>query len=401
MPHISAPSTGTGTGHPQVVWPPPPPPRPGDFLWAAGGLFSAIRDAFRGKGDSPGPGGGSGGGGSGGGSGPQVFVAGFGKHPGAEDHDDVNVCTEQLSSIKRTLYTNGIAGTIDSGEWDRLSPDERLPKFNHEFLWDRPGWVYCGRLWASKDAKGRARYPMVVCAQCSNVPRPWVLSTIPPLLAGLEAGCQAAQSSAEVRQVIEGAQATLRFAAGKKEDRGSRFEDGSKGSLPSSTLHPPFSGANATPPAFNTASAYDFLTAHPDLDDKSGGKGRGLFNLLYVVEKEMVGFRAGDDQRSFTTVLRMSRQLRVPACGLTPARAADLWIAALRPLMHPATSMLGIGPVDQPWIDLIIGEPTKDELFALLAARRKLPLTTDIPYTLDEAFLARSRQAIAGHRQRG
>src|SRR5688500_15184 len=249
MTYPSAPDSGAGPGFEPTAAPPPlagsgpadsssaapvPPSRPAEFLWAAGGLFSAIRDAFRGRSENPRPGGGSAG------SGPQIFMAGFGKHPGAEDHDDVNVSTEQLSAVKRTLYTNGIAGTIDSGEWDRLSPEERLPKFNHEFLWDRPGWVYCGRLWASKDAKGRARYPMVVCAQCSGVPKPWLLSTVPPLLASLEAGCQAARSSAEVRQIIEGAQATLRGQVGKTKEASrssGTVEGGSGKSASSSVLH--------------------------------------------------------------------------------------------------------------------------------------------------------------------
>jgi hypothetical protein len=63
---------------------------------------------------------------------------------------------------------------------------------------------------------------------------------------------------------------------------------------------------------------------------------------MYEVERELVGFRPLDDQRPQTTILRLSGKLRVPACGLSPARSVDLWVAAMRPLVHAATSILAV-----------------------------------------------------------
>jgi hypothetical protein len=339
---------------------PPPPPKPDGLLMA--GLMDRVTRFF---------GGGSGRNSASSPAVPQVFLAGFGKHPGAGDHDDIGVDTEQLSDVKRTLYTNGIAGNIDSGEWDRLAAGDRIEKFGHEFLWDRRNWLFYGRLWASVDAKGRARYPMVVCAQCGGVARDWVLSAVPPALARAEAGCMTATSSPEVHQLIEGLQAELRASATASVGR-------------------------PAPPDGPAAKPYDFLADHPDL----GPDGRGLLRLMYEVEKEMVGFRPADSQSTQTTILRMSARLRVPACGLPPPVSTDLWVAALRPLLHPSTSILAVRPLADDWVDLIVGEPTKNELYALLAGRKRAPLATEVPYELTEKFVARARQTIATQRRR-
>src|SRR6187401_1118315 len=102
MSHPGSPNSD-GQTPAEMPAPPPLPPStpPADPAqpWAipsgptrmAGGLFSAIRGAFSRK-QSSGASGGSGAGGAN--KGPQVFVAGFGKHPGAEDHYDVGVATE-------------------------------------------------------------------------------------------------------------------------------------------------------------------------------------------------------------------------------------------------------------------------------------------------------------------
>ena len=49
-------------------------------------------------------------------------------------------------------------------------------------------------------------------------------------------------------------------------------------------------------------------------------------------------------------------------------------------------------------IDLTDGEPTRDEVYPLLASRRKVPLNTEIPYTMSPGFVADARRRIAALR---
>ena len=86
----------------------------------------------------------------------RVFTAAFGKHPGWDDHiDDIGLDTDVLVAVKRILYTQGIGSNIDSGSWDKLEENQLVEKFGHTLLWCINGDVVAGRLWSSRDGKGR------------------------------------------------------------------------------------------------------------------------------------------------------------------------------------------------------------------------------------------------------
>ena len=56
----------------------------------------------------------------------RVHVAAFGKHPGWDDHiEEIGLDSDLLVKAKRLLYTEGIAGNIDSGAWEKLEPEKR------------------------------------------------------------------------------------------------------------------------------------------------------------------------------------------------------------------------------------------------------------------------------------
>lgn len=106
----------------------------------------------------------------------QRFLAAFGKHPGWNDHmDDLQLQTESLLTFKRLLYLQGIAHHIGAGTW-HLDPNEAAP-FNHLFRWQRGEQFLLGRIHASRDGKGRAYFPFVVCAHLlgTNSPAPQVI----------------------------------------------------------------------------------------------------------------------------------------------------------------------------------------------------------------------------------
>lgn len=91
------------------------------------------------------------------------FLAAFGKHPGWDDHmEDLGLATESLATLKRLLYLEGIARNISAGVW-KLEPGAS-PAFDHVFRWQRGEQYLLGRIFASRDRKGRTFFPLVVCA---------------------------------------------------------------------------------------------------------------------------------------------------------------------------------------------------------------------------------------------
>ena len=103
---------------------------------------------------------------------PFINLGAFGKHPGWDDHiDDLGLESPQLINAKRIFYVQGMSGNIDSGAWDHLSEEDQLKHFRHVFAWRVGDDLIVGRLWSSSDGKGRKRYPMIVPAWVTRVPR--------------------------------------------------------------------------------------------------------------------------------------------------------------------------------------------------------------------------------------
>ena len=146
---------------------------------------------------------------------PAVYLGAYGKHPGWDDHiDDIGLDTESLLLAKQVLYVDGIGGQIDSGVWDKLRDNERLPEFKHIIVWKRGNAFLMGRMWSSRDGKNRTKYPMIACAHCLNVPLAWALMTVLPALEEVERRCKSTSSAEEVRDIIRQTLAGLRQSLG-------------------------------------------------------------------------------------------------------------------------------------------------------------------------------------------
>jgi hypothetical protein len=274
----------------------------------------------------------------------EIHVAVFGKHPGWDDHVGVGVDTERLAAVRQSLYVEGIAGNIDSGAWDRLEPSQRVAAFDHAMLWhERKGDVVVGRFWSSRDRKGRDRYPLVACAQCPGMPLGWVLKAGLPALERLKARCQGSTAEQDVNQAVAAAQDELRGQARDRQD-----------------------------PAAVQAVVRRLLES-PEL----GEHHRGLLGLLYHVERYGSAPAAAG--------------LRVPACADSFTEAAEAWVSLIVDRAGPGTSLLALQPLGAMWLDLILGKPTTQDLFCILARPAALPLTTDIPYSLEPEFIGRAR----------
>ena len=298
-------------------------------------------------------------------AGGQVFLAAFGKHPGWNDHiEDIGIETEHLASLKQLLYVQGIGGVIDAGAWENLSGARRVAGFDHVLLCRTAGDVVVGRLWSSTDGKGRSRYPMVVCAQCANLPLQWVLREVLPRLAEVETRCKAVAAADEVIAIIDRARRELRELA---ESAGAG--DGTFVVSPAAVA--------------DLADRPEMLPGH-----------EGLLRILYQMERETGVYARGNYAAAARNGSPRPVQMRVPACGDGPEEVIPRWLSFLFTLLDQATEVWAICRAGQSWLDIIIGEPAPNQFFCFQASKEALPLASEIPYTLDDAFRTRAKELI-------
>lgn len=305
---------------------------------------------------------------------PGVHLAAFGKHPAWADHipDDLGLDHPRLIEVKQVLYVQGIGGNVDGGTWDKLDPAHRIP-FGHLFLWrtgsggNGDGEIVAGRLWHSKDGKGRDRYPMVACARFGGRSLAWALAEVFPLLDQLERDCTATTSEARVRSIVEAARQQLR----------------SRADAPA----PPDAPASEDPTAY--------LSAHADFcPDRTG-----LLRVLYLIEHDMAGFReepGGAFRSGIHRRLESLRpeQMRVPACDAAPGSAAVRWSRFLSDRLGPAAPIFAAVPLTGGWVDMIVGKPAAPQFYCLRTSPAALPLSTEIPYSMSPDFIARTESAL-------
>jgi len=291
----------------------------------------------------------------------KIFVAAFGKHPGWDDHiDDIGLETDVLIAVKRALYVQGISGNVDSGSWDKLAGDQVIEEFNRVIFWHIDGHLIVGRMWSSRDGKGRKSYPFVVCVQCWKLPIQWVFDRVLPQLEKVERTCTAANSANDVRMSIQSARQELRQLAQQCE------------SPPDSILVYP--------------DALSKLAGRPEL-----GPGReGLFRILYHIHREVGRLPPGTAKGKASG----SALLRLPAGPNAVQEDVLLWSSFLLARFGMTTSILILVPPMDKWIDVIVGQPTELQLYCLRASPKVIPLTSSIPYNIDPEFIAHANTLI-------
>ncbi|MEX2217760.1 MAG: hypothetical protein WD749_03290 [Phycisphaerales bacterium] len=291
----------------------------------------------------------------------RTALAAFGKHPGWNDHiDDLGLETDALVNVKRFLYVEGIGGNIDSGAWERLADEQRLPGFDHAFVVRGGSDLVVGRLWSSSDGKGRTKYPMVVCADCSGMGVGWALAEALPVIDGVRRDCQATPSPGAVRDSLDRARAGLLARAAAAAGSGELGEDG----------------------------VLPLLAARAEL----GPDGLGLLRILYQIERELPIYRRGAPRNR--SVVLQPQHLRVPACAPSLRDRLELWLRFLEGQLEASAPVVLLAPEGQDWVDILVGSPAPTQFFCIRAGPKAVPLTTEIPYTLDPDFVARARRLI-------
>jgi formylglycine-generating enzyme required for sulfatase activity len=310
-------------------------------------------------------------------SGAHVALGVFGKHPGWNDfieptaevtQEDLGLETDSLNLVKIVLLVNGIGGQIDSAAWEALEPAKQLPGFGHVFVWQRSGQFIIGRLWSSSDGKGRKKYPMVACAHFFGVPLGWALKQTLPVLKDVEEGCLKATKADDVRRILLRSRAVLRAAVSAEGDKG-EYSPVPQAEL-QRILHPP---GNPNPEAF--------------------------LRVLYQVEQQLGPFSAGGAKARNASATAQAQQIRVPVVGDAPEQSLLFWTKFFLKLVDPSFPMLITMPLEKGWVDVTVGEPQTQEFFCLRATPKALPLSSEVPYKLEESFRSKAARYLEGFQQ--
>lgn len=301
-----------------------------------------------------------------------VRLAAFGKHPGWDDHiDDIGLDTTALVTFKRLLYFEGLAANIDAGRWQQMSDSQRLTGFAHAFVQVAGGSVIVGRMWASRDGKNRARYPMIVCAQCEGTGIAWALGSVLPRLAPVETACREAATAAAVFEILAEASRDCGAALAQAGDC-----------------------LTAAPAGLDSPAA--LAGAAAAVEPKDGAL--GFKRWLYKVERDLVVYRPDPGRKNGPASERLPQHVRLPAGGEAVERVLFLTLAMTLRVLRPSTPLFVVAPVGQPWVDVLVGEPRAQQFACLLATPEHTPPITGIPYTLDAAFDEHAEKFLADWR---
>ena len=283
-----------------------------------------------------------------GGAAGRISLAAFGKHPGWDDHFyDLGSSTGFISAVEGLLYNQGIKGNIDAGAWKKLEPSQRLDAFDHLFVWKAADDLIVGRMWSSQDAKGRAEFPMVVCAHCSNLPLKRVVADMVPRLESLKQQCIQAQTAGEVESIIRSAGRDIQAQA-------AAAEAGAAGGF----------------------GGFANVTAAMQGDEKR----RDLLRVLYHISQHMKAYAPG--QAFERDQMRAPSHVRLPVDDIPDALFS--WLEFMRTQVDAASPILAIAPQSGLWVDVVVGEPTPEQLFCLRASSETIPPASNVPYSIDE-----------------
>jgi len=291
---------------------------------------------------------------------PRILLGAFGKHPGWDDHiDDIGLNTESLLLAKQLLYVEGLGGQIDSGEWDKLGDAERLPGFDHLFVWRRANAFLIGKIWSSRDGKNRTKYPMIVCAQCVGISLALTLRDVLPVIEQVEQLCKATNSADEVRVILSRAQADV-----------DKLLD----------------GVNVEQREISQSSSIvaRLIKAMQEED---------VLRILYHIRTQMRGYLRGASSTKQLADLRACH-LRSSVAGMSAEDKLLAWCQFLYSEIERDAPILLLLPLGADWLDAIVGCPSKEEFYCLRATPKAMAITSDVPYGISDQFRQQAKADV-------
>lgn len=284
----------------------------------------------------------------------RVALGAFGKHPGWEDHlEDPRLTSPALIDARRILYADGIRANIESGAWRADASADQLESFDHTLLWSlspRDDILIVGRVLPGADAKGRDRYPLVLCAELHAAGAVAAIPATVRRLDALAAACAAAATRDEFLAAIDEARAGAPDVLFLGDDR---------------------------PPVARLLGA--FHGAQPSADEC-------LARCLYALQRELA---PTTDRRSASGTGHV--RLPVPE-DFTDAHALSAWLAVIRWWIPALRGVLLVTPRGRPWVDALVPIPLPSQLACIRAPAALVPLVCDVPYNLDPDIITRAHE---------
>jgi hypothetical protein len=273
-------------------------------------------------------------------TGSRLHLGLFGKHPAWDDHmEDIGMATDSLIEFKRRLYFGGISGCIDSGAWTDLAADARIDAFDHELIWSGPAGIVFAVLWHSSDGRGRREYPMVAAA---HFPTPHLPARVGPVFDALQGVADACRRGANIDAI------RMAQAAGVES-----LIAAARSLVPLSTA------------TWDIEDRRSFVS-HPGLGEDFRGFHRLFYSMRLAADSPDPRIRA-----------------RLADAG-SGTEALLVWQVLLRAQMAAGALLLTFRHRPSQWLDAIEGDPRPGDWLRLRALPAEVPLTTDIPYEIDQ-----------------
>lgn len=366
-----------------------------------------------------------------------VTLGAFGKHPAWDDHTEfLGSADETLLRFQRVLYHGGIAGNVESGAWDKLSPDQRLQTagsggpggagsgggggFDHALVWWLGGRLIVARLWSSTDGKGRGKYPMVACLHAPGGDPESTISTALSLLASLRKEIRTASTQSQVRHAVERAAHEARplGAAASAWSRDTSISGSSIARLartvnahdsPDAFARSLYALWRELPqsywPSVTTAVSADDGSPAPRMVTPGQSAGGGPMGTqpgpADTRTTEQGGGGGGSAGLAAAEGWGRPVHVRLPRGDDDASVAIAGWLAVLLAQAQPGAAYLLIAPegldagLSPRWVDLVVGEPQTAHLHCLCASPAALPLVSEVPYSLEQPFMSRIAEFIA------
>ena len=288
---------------------------------------------------------------------PAVSVTMFGKHPAWGDHiDNLGDESPVLLFARDLLYGEGLNRQIETGAWEKLPAERRLPAFDHFFVWYLGGRMLNGLLWSSSDSHGRTQYPLVLVAETHRRHELDLVRQIQLALVQARRRCvEATEQAGVTRAVAELRTTLLRFSPRQPAE--------SIGVQLAPTFQP---GTEDVPRVLHEVRG---SCGHLSTSRWSAG--------------------ASPDGASMVRV------------HLATGDSMDLlsWMALVSTQIHPSASLLGFAERSEGIGDLLLGMPTAQNFFCLRASPKTLPFTTDIPFEIASGLREYATDLVNGIRK--